>query len=209
MRTGRGQVLKRGLDLCLGGLSLMLLLPLMLLAALAIWVTNGRPIFYTQEREGFGGRPIRLLKLRTMVKGAEDRLKAHLDSNPEARDEWERTCKLRSDPRIIPVVGSLLRRFSLDEAPQLWQVLTGELSLVGPRPLPKYHLQNFPASFRNLRRRVRPGVTGLWQVMVRSDGDLDVQRMYDSYYIFNWSVWMDLYVLAKTAGAVLIGRGAF
>jgi lipopolysaccharide/colanic/teichoic acid biosynthesis glycosyltransferase len=107
------------------------------------------------------------------------------------------------------VVGSLLRRFSLDEAPQLWQVLTGELSLVGPRPLPKYHLQNFPASFRNLRRRVRPGVTGLWQVMVRSDGDLDVQRMYDSYYIFNWSVWMDLYVLAKTAGAVLIGRGAF
>ncbi len=88
-------------------------------------------------------------------------------------------------------------------------MLKGELSLVGPRPFPEYHLSKFPPDFRRLRRQVRPGVTGLWQVMARGEGDLDDQRLYDAYYIRNWSVWMDLYILARTLGTVLRGRGAF
>lgn len=203
------RLLKRALDLLLGGMAFLAVLPAMALAALVIRLTTGDTPFYRQEREALGGRALRLLKLRTMVSGAEDELETRLAADPEARAQWERRYKLADDPRIIPGIGRLLRRFSLDEAPQLWQVLKGELSLVGPRPLPEYHLQRFPDDFRHLRRQVRPGVTGLWQVMTRADGDLDDQRIYDTYYIRNWSMWVDLYILARTLGAVLRGRGAF
>jgi lipopolysaccharide/colanic/teichoic acid biosynthesis glycosyltransferase len=107
------------------------------------------------------------------------------------------------------VLGTLLRRFSFDELPQLWSVVVGEMSLVGPRPFPDYHLRKFGPEFRALRRKVRPGITGLWQVMVRSSGGLNEQETYDSYYIRNWSVWMDLYILGRTSLAVLAGRGAY
>ena len=203
------RLLKRGLDLVLGALLFLAVLPVMGLAALVIRVVSGETVLYAQEREAFGGGTIRVLKLRTMIRGAEAVLEAQLESDSAARAQWERSFKLRQDPRVIPGIGRLLRRFSLDEAPQLWQVLKGELSLVGPRPLPEYHLQRFPPDFRRLRRQVRPGVTGLWQVMTRSEGDLDDQRIYDTYYIRNWSLWVDLYILAKTLGAVLRGRGAF
>ena len=203
------RLLKRGLDVALGGLSLLAVLPVMALSALVIKAVTGETALYAQEREAFGGGSIRVLKLRTMVTGAEDDLEAQLASDSAARAQWERSFKLRRDPRVIPGIGRLLRRYSLDEAPQLWQVLKGELSLVGPRPLPEYHLQRFPADFRRLRRQVRPGLTGLWQVMTRSDGDLDDQRIYDTYYIRNWSLWVDLYILAKTLVVVLRGRGAF
>lgn len=201
--------LKRGLDLVLGGASFLLVLPFVALAGLVVKTITGSSALYEQEREGFAGDSIRVLKLRTMVEDAEDRLGTELASDPAAREQWERGFKLRRDPRVIPVIGPLLRRFSLDEAPQLWQVLKGELSLVGPRPFPEYHLSKFPPDFRRLRRQVRPGVTGLWQVMARGEGDLDDQRLYDAYYIRNWSVWMDLYILARTLGTVLRGRGAF
>jgi Undecaprenyl-phosphate galactose phosphotransferase WbaP len=205
----RNRAVKRTLDLLLGSFALLLTAPLLLLAVIAVQLRSPGPLFFRQVREGRDGRRIRVLKIRTMIPRAEAKLEQALASDPVLRAEWRERMKLRDDPRLVPGVGKLLRRFSLDELPQLWNVLRGEMSLVGPRPFPDYHLTHFDARFRELRGRVRPGITGLWQVTVRSEGALERQRSLDSYYIRNWSVWLDLYVLARTLGAVLSGRGAY
>lgn len=207
--VGRNRVLKRVLDYALGIPLFLVSVPLIMLVALWIRRVSPGPAFFAQEREGLGGRVIRVWKLRTMHPDAERRLERYLAENGEARAEWERYFKLRHDPRVLPGIGHFLRKTSLDELPQLWNVLRGEMSLVGPRPFPRYHLEAFPDEFRELRRRVRPGMTGLWQVAARSEGDLEVQQALDTYYIRNWSIWLDFYILARTAWVVLFGKGAY
>jgi Undecaprenyl-phosphate galactose phosphotransferase WbaP len=201
--------LKRAMDL---GLALALGIataPLLLVAALWIKTVSKGPALYYQVRGGEAGRPIRVWKLRTMRSDAESVLTGHLLRFPEAREEWQRFFKLKRDPRILPGIGRLLRRTSLDELPQLWNVLRGEMSLVGPRPFPDYHLEQFQPDFRNLRAKVTPGLTGLWQVSARSNGDLKMQEALDAYYIRNWSPWLDLHILARTIHAVIFASGAY
>jgi Undecaprenyl-phosphate galactose phosphotransferase WbaP len=187
----------------------VLLLPALIAAALWIRLGSGSPVFYRQRRQGQHGREITVFKLRTMQVDADSLLANHLEDSADARREWERFFKLRHDPRVLPGIGWLLRRTSLDELPQLWNVLRGEMSLVGPRPLPDYHLDRFSSEFRALRNRVKPGVTGLWQISARSEGDLIVQEALDTFYIRNWSPWLDLYVLTRTFRAVVTGYGAY
>ncbi|RKQ88838.1 exopolysaccharide biosynthesis polyprenyl glycosylphosphotransferase [Brockia lithotrophica] len=205
----RNRIVKRLMDVLLGGILFLVSLPLiLLLVALVFLVSPGNP-FFVQEREGLGGRAIRVWKLRTMYPDAEARLQKYLESSPEAYEEWNRYFKLKHDPRILPGIGHFLRKTSLDELPQLWNVVRGEMSLVGPRPFPFYHLEAFDEEFRELRRSVLPGMTGLWQVSARSDGDVERQRLLDSYYIRNWSLWLDVYILALTFFVVIRGKGAY
>ena len=200
--------LKRILDLIVAIPLALLALPVILVAALAVKLISPGPAFFIQEREGLSSRRIRILKIRTMVPDAVARLEKHLAADPQAKAEWQRYMKLKNDPRVIPYIGRLLRRTSIDELPQLWSVLRGELNLVGPRVFVDYHLNEFSPEFRILRRQVRPGLTGLWQVTLRSNGDLHAQQEADTYYICNWSLKLDLWILLRTIPAVLKGTGA-
>jgi len=203
------RLLKRFLDFALAVPAATLSAPFILISALWIKIVSRGSAFFVQEREGTGGKRIEVYKLRTMRPDAESILLDYLAKNPEEKESWLRYYKLRRDPRIIPGIGWFLRRYSLDELPQLWNVLKGDMSLVGPRPFPYYHLSSFPDAFRGLRSSVMPGVTGLWQVSARSDGDLRVQEAEDTYYIRNWSLWLDFYILLRTVHRVLTPRGAY
>jgi Undecaprenyl-phosphate galactose phosphotransferase WbaP len=200
---------KRSLDLALGSVALVLTFPVMLVAMAAVKVLSPGPALFWQDREGRKGGTIRVPKIRTMMPDAERRMEELLRSDPALREEWESAFKLKDDPRVIPVVGRLFRRFSIDELPQLWTMVLGQMSLVGPRPFPAYHLDALSPHARRLRDEVRPGITGLWQVTSRGRAGVEAQQAYDTYYIRNWSVWLDLHILARTAAVVLSGKGAY
>ncbi len=205
----RNRALKMTLDYAFAVPAAIVAAPIVGLCALWIKLTDRGPAFYAQKREGYQGRVIKVWKLRTMYNANQEMLEKHLAEHPEARAEWEQHFKLRNDPRILPGVGHFLRRTSLDELPQFWNILRGDISLVGPRPFPMYHLEKFNGRFRALRRSVRPGLTGLWQVSARSEGDLRVQELQDTYYIRNWSPWLDVHIVTRTIGVVLRGTGAY
>ncbi|WP_045235234.1 exopolysaccharide biosynthesis polyprenyl glycosylphosphotransferase [Deinococcus pimensis] len=202
------RAVKRAFDVTAVVLSAPVWLPVCLLIALAIWLEDrGNPLFL-QDRVGEGGRLFKTWKFRTMLPNAEEVLRRTLQENPALRAEWEANYKLRRDPRVTKV-GVVLRKLSLDELPQLVNVVLGDMSLVGPRPLPPYHQQQLSSSTQFLRSRVRPGMTGLWQVSGRSEaGNLGMER-WDPYYVRNWSVWLDLIILFRTVRVVLLGSGAY
>lgn len=199
---------KRAFDLLMVIPAALVALPIVAAAAVAVIVASPGNPFYAQEREGRGGRSIRVWKLRTMHTDADALLARHLESDAAARSQWQERYKLTDDPRVVPGVGHLLRRSSLDELPQLWNVLRGDMSFVGPRPFPRYHLAAFDDGFVALRRTVTPGITGWWQISDRADADLRRQRELDTHYLLFGSFWFDLRVLLRTPLAVLKARGA-
>lgn len=205
-RTNR--VVKRAFDLVVGIPLFLASLPLIAVAGALVKLFSPGNAFYTQTRQGLGDKKIRVWKIRTMVKDADAKLEHLLATDQIARLQWEERMKLDKDPRIVPHVGTFLRRSSIDELPQLWNVIKGDMSLVGPRPFPDYHLNKFDDDFRELRCQVPPGCTGYWQVTHRSESNLHDQEVTDTYYINNWSLWLDLWVLFKTVGVVLNGKGA-
>jgi undecaprenyl-phosphate galactose phosphotransferase len=199
--------IKNGSDLVLGSLLTLALSPLLIGIALLIWLRDGHTPLYTQERVGRRGRPFRIYKFRTMRPDAEERLKALLESDPALREEWERERKLHDDPRITPI-GEFLRRSSLDELPQLLNVLRGEMSLVGPRPIVADEARYYGKAF-HYYTAVRPGITGLWQISGRNDLSYGERVELDSWYVRNWSLDLDMMILIRTAGVVWRREGSY
>lgn len=205
--TPSSRMMKRVIDLAVVIVAAPIAAVLVLLAALAVKLQDGGPIFYTSERIGRKGRPFKIWKLRSMVLNGHKVLDRYLAENPDEALLWAKTQKLRRDPRITPV-GRLLRKTSIDELPQLWNVLMGKMSLVGPRPVLPAQVEMYGPSF-NLYKQVRPGISGLWQVSGRNELDFSERVRLDKYVIQNWSVWLDIYLLVRTIGVLLTAKGAY
>ena len=183
----------------------LLALPGILLALLVRFTSRG-PVFYRSKRLGKDGRTIEVLKFRTMRENAEQELEQLFEQTPELRLEWEKYFKLENDPRVTRF-GRFLRRTSLDELPQFWNVLKGEMALIGPRPIVSAEVKYYGKDYAAFSR-VKPGITGLWQVSGRSNTDYDERVALDVFYVNNWSFWMDYYIFFATINAVILRRGA-
>jgi len=196
-----GGALKRALDVAIALLVLLLLGPLMGLIAVGIRLSMGGPVIFRQERIGFNGYTFVCFKFRSMVQNADDILREHLAHEPSAAREWQETQKLRHDPRVS-FFGNLLRKSSLDELPQLFNVLRGEMSCVGPRPIVKAELGRYGSHARTCFR-ARPGITGMWQTNGRNRLSYAERVALDHYYVSHWSFRLDMLLLLKTIPAVL------
>jgi Undecaprenyl-phosphate galactose phosphotransferase WbaP len=202
----RARRIKRTMDLTATILGGILISPFFLLLALLVLLESGRPIFYKDRRMGRGGKLFSCIKFRTMSSDAEDALQKLLDENSRVREEYLKYHKLRNDPRVTKI-GRFLRKTSLDELPQIWNVLRGEMSLVGPRPYLPRESEDIGSRLLEIGR-VYPGITGLWQVRGRNLSSFSERVQMDAYYVRNWSVWLDLIILFRTAMTVLLQRGA-
>lgn len=207
LMDGSALNVKRVFDVLLATTLFLLALPLCAVIAIAIIIeTRGNP-FYRQTRIGMGNQYFSCWKFRTMVANGDEVLQSYLEKHPALAAEWKASHKLRDDPRVTRV-GKVLRRHSLDELPQLWNVLRGDMSMVGPRPIVDEEVPKYGSAFR-LYGRVRPGLTGLWQVSGRSDTSYQRRVELDSHYIRTWSLEMDLRIVAKTVWVVLRPSGAY
>jgi Undecaprenyl-phosphate galactose phosphotransferase WbaP len=203
----RYRVVKRCLDVSLVILATPILLPLLVVVSWMVVLSSPGPIFYSHRRIRKSGEFFSMWKFRTMCLNSAEVLEQHLTKHPEARSEWNRTHKLRHDPRITRV-GGFLRRYSLDELPQLWNVLTGQMSLVGPRPIVAAEVEKYGDLF-GYYCRVKPGLTGLWQVSGRSSLTYNERVGLDCDYVERWSLGRDLVILMKTFTSVLNQDGAY
>lgn len=207
LRSLQARVIKRTLDLGGAAVGGLLLLPALLLIALAIRLDSPGPVVYRARRLGRDGRPFDCFKFRSMHRDAEARLEETLGADPALRAEFEATHKLRDDPRVTQV-GAFLRKTSLDELPQLANVLLGTMSLVGPRPIVQAEICRYGDIYA-VYKQVRPGMTGYWQANGRSDTTYDERVGMDHFYITNWSPWLDLVILLQTVRVVVKGKGAY
>jgi exopolysaccharide production protein ExoY len=198
--------IKRAIDIVLSLALLLFLLPGFLLTALLLLIADGRPIFYSQTRVGRNGVPFRCHKFRSMSKSAASDLERLLATSPEARAEWEATQKLVNDPRVHKL-GRFLRRSSIDEIPQLLNVVKGEMSLVGPRPVTPDELQRY-GDYKLCYLAMTPGITGVWQVSGRSELSYQSRVQLDVDYFHNQSIGRDFGILVKTVGVCMTGRGS-
>jgi Undecaprenyl-phosphate galactose phosphotransferase WbaP len=198
---------KRFIDLGIVVIGGLIVLPLLLLLAFLIKISSPGPALYGHQRIGRNGVPFTAYKFRSMVANAGKRLEELLAGDPKLREEWEANHKLKEDPRVTGI-GKFLRRTSFDEFPQLINIIRGEMSLVGPRPIVEEEIKKYGEDYGRIFS-VKPGLTGLWQVSGRSDMDYAGRVALDTYYLQSWSVWLDLWILYKTAGVVIRGKGAY
>ncbi|ACM30577.1 sugar transferase [Agrobacterium sp. SHOUNA12C] len=202
-----GGILKRGFDVTAALMGLILISPLFLMLMLLVKLSDRGPIFYGHRRIGHNGKTFGCLKFRTMVVDGDRVLQAYLQANPRAMDEWRATRKLQNDPRVT-LVGAVLRKLSLDELPQLINIIRGEMSVVGPRPVVEDELERYETSAIYYLQS-RPGLTGLWQVSGRNDVSYESRVAFDTHYVKNWSLSSDMMIIAKTIPAVCLSRGSY
>jgi exopolysaccharide production protein ExoY len=198
---------KRIFDIVFALCALLILLPVLLLCAAAIWAESRGPILFRQRRLGQGGKSFSIVKVRTMIPDAEAVLQELLARDPQARAEWEKDRKIRNDPRVTRL-GRFMRRTSLDELPQFWNVLVGDMSVVGPRPIVKSEIPLYQRAYSSYCA-VRPGITGLWQVSGRNDTGYSERVELDCRYVASSSPLLDLSIVLKTVKTVIAGSGAY
>lgn len=196
---------KRLFDVIAAVVALVALATLFLCVAALIGLVDGRPILIKHTRVGFGGKLFPCLKFRTMVVNADEALTTHLTAHPTAMDEWRRTQKLKCDPRVTPV-GRILRQLSIDELPQLVNILQGDMSVVGPRPIVVGEMERYGVAINDYLA-ARPGLTGLWQVSGRSDTTYEARVNFDRDYVQNWSMSRDIEIIVRTVPVVFRTRG--
>lgn len=201
--------IKRGFDIVFSLFCLIIGFPFFILIALTIFITSPGNVFYSHQRIGRGGKSIKCYKFRSMFPDANHRLQKIINDHPHLRDEWSRNFKLKNDPRVTSF-GAFLRKTSLDEIPQFWNVLKGDLSIVGPRPVVIEELKKYYHVKAYKVLSVRPGLTGIWQVSGRSDvKSYDTRVEMDEYYVDNHSFLLDLKLIAKTIPAMILSKGAY
>lgn len=203
----RNRVIKRAFDLLFTICGGLCILPFLLVIAVMVAVDNKGNVIFAHRRIGRDGKEFKCYKFQTMIPNAQEALEKYLAENPEARKEWEESFKLTDDPRVTKL-GSILRKTSLDEMPQLWNVIKGDMSLVGPRPIVVKEIERYGEYFREYAM-VPPGITGMWQASGRSDTTYEERVEMDTWYVRNWSVWIDLMYLFKTVKIVFTGKGAY
>lgn len=199
---------KRIFDIIFSLFALVICLPLLLIIAAIILFSSRGKIIYSHERIGRGGKPFRCYKFRTMYKDADLRLQELLTNNPQLLEEWKSSRKLKKDPRVTPV-GQFLRKTSLDEFPQFWNVLKGELSIVGPRPVVKEEVTDYLGDKASKILSVRPGLTGIWQVSGRNDVSYANRINLDEQYVDTHSLYLDLILIFKTIPRMIFSKGAY
>ena len=200
--------IKRGFDLLFSFMCLLIGAPVFLIIAVLIFLTSPGKVIYSHVRIGRGGKPFRCYKFRTMHSNADEVLKEILATNVQLHQEWEQTYKLQQDPRVTPV-GSFLRKTSLDELPQFWNVLKGDLSVVGPRPVVKEEVDKYFSVKAYKILSIRPGLTGPWQVSGRNNTSYQTRIQLDEYYVEHHSFFLDMKLIAKTIPAMLSSKGAY
>ena len=201
------RIMKRIFDIVVTICGGIFILPFMLIIAAIIYLDSGGPIIYKQKRIGKNGKEFSFYKFRSMVKNADTILEEYLNTHEKEKNEWQKNFKLKNDPRVTKI-GRIIRKTSIDELPQLWNVLMGDMSLVGPRPLLPNELERY-SSYIEDYKLVLPGLTGVWQVSGRSDTTFEQRAIMDSWYIHNWSVWIDIVYLLKTILVVVKSKGAY